>query len=88
MNEHEAIESVENQRKILKRLKVLQSSVEYNRQLLETVVEHLPAQAPNKNMRKVADLQAKAIRPLLEKVNFEGKEELLDFMDSLIGGKV
>lgn len=88
MNEHETTESAENQRKILKRLKILQSSVEYNKQLLETIVEHLPAQVSNKNMKKVADLQAKAIRPLLERVDFEGKEELLDLMDNLIGGKV
>lgn len=86
--ENKLTEIIQEQRKTLKRLSVLQQSIEYNRKLLETIVEHFPTQAANKDIKKLINVQMGAVRPLLDKVDFEGKDELLSVFDNLIGGKV
>lgn len=84
----ELAEIVLVQRKIFKRLSVLKTEIEYNRQLLESISEHFPAVAAKKEMQKLLKVQMGSVRSLMENANFQGKDQILNMLDTLVGGKV
>lgn len=87
-NENKLAESVENQRSIDERLLVLETHSRYHTKLLESILEAIPNKPPNNKVQDMLKVQMGALRPLFEKANFEGKDQILSMLDNLLGGKV
>lgn len=81
-------EEKEMNESIMKQIKSLQQDVRYNTKLLEQIVDLIPPRQPNNEMKDMLKVQMGALRPLFEKANFEGKEQILGMLDNLFGGKV
>ena len=79
---------IDRQEGIERRLKSIQENAKYNTKLLEQIIDLIPARAPNKNMENLLKVQMGALRPLFDKVQFEGKDQLLSMLDNLFGGRV
>lgn len=74
--------------RIEEQLFTLQKAVEYNSKLLEQLIDLIPSRAPDKKVQDLLKIQMGTLRPLFEKANFDGKEQLLGMMDNLFGGQV
>lgn len=81
-------EEREYRRIVERRLQILEDSVKYNTKLLEQILDSFPTQKPNKDMQDLLKVQMGVLRPLFDKTQFEGKDELLKTLDNLLGGKL
>lgn len=79
---------MEKQTNLETKLDVLTKDVRYNTKLLEQIIDLIPSKAPNKEMQNLLKVQMGALRPLFEKAQFDGKDQLLSMLDSLFGGKI
>jgi len=75
-------------KKMERQLESIQADVRYNTKLIESLMDMIPSKKINTDAQKLMKAQMGAIRPLFEKLQFDGKDQLLSMLDNMFGGNV